>query len=52
MHLSNLGTVVLGAPEMLLQEKSAAVVEKHKLVDHACSSWLTVQSDHAGIEAA
>ena len=27
MHLSNLGTVFLGAPEMLLQENPAAVVE-------------------------
>ena len=27
MHLSNLGTVFLGAPEMLLQENPTAVVE-------------------------
>ena len=27
MHFSNLGTVFLGAPEMLLQENPTAVVE-------------------------
>lgn len=44
MHLSNLGTVFLGAPEMLLKENPAPVVEAQARGSRVLVSGLTVQN--------